>query len=70
MTEEEVVSIARAEAERQGWPWIEPVLVQSVGSSGSSQWRVMTNTRYMGGNVSIVVDDRTGRVVSKGFARR
>lgn len=69
MTKEEALSIARAEAEREGWPWIAPVLIESAGSEGG-QWRIMTNARRMGGNVNIVVDDRTGTIVSKGFARR
>jgi len=72
LSEAEVLRIARAATEEQGWPWSEDEQV-SVGSSPGSRdkpgsWHVMTNANYRGGNVNIWIDDGTGAVYHKGFA--
>lgn len=71
MTELEATSIARAQAEREGWPWTAPVFVSRERAwilFGAVRWRFMTNADQRGGNVNIVVDDLTGVILSKGFA--
>lgn len=73
LTKDEALSIARAEAEREGWPWIEPVLAtpESHGfDSPRGCWRFMTNARVLGGNVNVLVDAETGDIIQKGFVRR
>ncbi len=72
LTEAQVLQIARAATEEQGWPWSEDEQVSVGFSPGSRQkpgsWHVMTNADYMGGNVNIWIDDGTGAVFNKGFA--
>lgn len=65
--------MARAAAANEGWPWIEPVVIQRYRTwslFGRLRWHVMTNANNRGGNVNIHIDDRTASVASKGFARR
>ena len=66
LTEAEVLRIARAATEEQGWPRSEDEPV-SVGYTpgdrrGSGGWYVRTNANYRGGNVNIWIDDGTGAV--------
>jgi len=72
LTDTEVLRIARVTAEEQGWPWREPVsAVFGPGGGGSpGEWHVMTNAGHRGGNVNIWINDETGTVFHKGFARR
>jgi len=72
LTETEVLRIAGVTAEGQGWPWEEPV---SVGFTPGSrrrpgEWEVFTNASCKGGNAIIRINDETGAVLNKGFARR
>lgn len=60
------MAIAKAEAERRGWPWQEPI-------KASGRWFrywFMTNARHAGGNVNIRVRARDGKIIGAGFARR
>lgn len=50
--------IARAECERRGWPWTEPVRARRQLRG----YRFWTNARSRGGNAEIVVDTNTGEV--------
>jgi hypothetical protein len=50
--------IARAECERRGWPWTEPVSARRQLRG----YRFWTNARARGGNAEIVVDANTGEV--------
>ncbi len=73
MTAEEAIAIARSVAERQGWPWQEPVLAKRYRTFvlfGRPVWHVMTNSDHRGGNVNVHLNDLTGEVVAKGFAQR
>jgi len=69
MTRDEVIQRAHAATEAEGWPWCEPVHVQRV-HYGPIAWHVMTNATSKGGNVNIWIDDHSGAVTRKGFARR
>ncbi len=72
LTEAEVLQIARATADQQGWPWTEPATVGFTPGSGRKpgQWRVFTGADGMGGNITIRINDETGTVLNKGFAQR
>ncbi|MBR0656026.1 hypothetical protein [Plastoroseomonas arctica] len=64
--EDAVVAIARAAAEGEGWPFVEPLSVTRHGSA----WHVMTNVPMRGSNVNVWVDATTGAVLKQAFARR
>ena len=73
MTRDEVTQIARTAAEKEGWPWAEPLLVEDERRFilfGRRFWRVTTNSRYadIGCNVHVQIDDETGRVLSSDYA--
>jgi len=74
LTEAQVLKIARAAAEEQGWPWLEgeEVLVSFTpgGSRGAGEWSVLTYPGGKGGNVKIVISDQTRAVLRKGFMPR
>ena len=72
MTKEEAIQLAKSAADGEGWPWQEPVSVRAERTFillGRRRWRIMTNANCRGGNVNIVIDDETGAVTSKGFAK-
>jgi len=69
-TKSELIEIARAAAESEGWPWQEPVEVMKPRRwilIGSLQWELMTAAEYRGGNVDIMINDKTGKVIGKSF---
>ena len=59
-------ALARAESQRQGWPWEGQIHV----AEGLRSWAFRTNTEYRGGNVIVVVDSRSGRIRRAFFASR
>jgi hypothetical protein len=63
---DDAIRIAQAEAERQGWPWTEPVSV----TGRLLRYRVMTNTAKRGDNVNVHIRIRDGTVRRAGFAPR
>jgi len=73
MTREEVLGLVRRVAAEEGWPYSEPVLVTRkrpwFRNSGGT-WEVFTNRNFIGGNIRMVVDDGTGKILSKGFIPR
>ncbi len=73
MTRDEVIQRAQAVTQAEGWPWREPVHVERVQQGlifGRIDWHVMTNANDRGGNVNIWIDNQSGKVTKKGFARR
>ena len=73
MSAEEAIGIARSVAEREGWPWREPIFANRSRTFilfGKRVWHVMTNADHRGGNVNVHIDDATGEVIAKGFAAR
>ncbi|MGH2610503.1 MAG: hypothetical protein ACRDHF_15590 [Tepidiformaceae bacterium] len=74
MTEAEVLRIAQAAVEEQGWPWAESgqVLVGFTPGDrrGAGEWSLLTYPGGKGGNVKIVISDETGAVLRKGFVPR
>jgi hypothetical protein len=69
MTRDDVLSLARSDVEEQGWPWAEPVHVDSYLDRNKIRWHVRTNAIHRGGNVNIHIDDSSRTVVSRAYAR-
>ena len=72
MTRDAAIQIARTLAEQNGWPWVEPLLVEDGRRflvCGKRFWRVTTNFRYadIGCNVHVQIDDETGRILSSDY---
>ncbi len=57
---DEAKAIARAECERRGLPWGEPVRVYRHYGN----WSVWTNADHVGGNIRVIIDGRNGDVRS------
>ena len=69
MTEDEVVQLARETVLAEKFQWCEPVRVKRTRRFiffGEVTWHVTTANRF-GGNLRIQIDDKTGRVIAKGF---
>ena len=58
LTPEAAEQVARAECERRGWPWTEPV----TRSRGLRGYRFWTNAKAVSGNAEIIVDANTGEI--------
>jgi hypothetical protein len=58
LTLEAAEQVARAECERRGWPWTEPV----SRSRRFSGYRFWTNSKAVGSNAEIIVDANTGEI--------
>jgi hypothetical protein len=70
MTPAEVLLVARSVAERQAWPWIEPIEVVQARSFpllGKRYWRVRTNSKSGIRSVHLRIEDATGRVLRAGY---
>jgi len=72
MTEQEAIGIARAVAQRNEWPWLAPEQARRFRPwlFGAPCWEIRTNAQKMGMNVRVVLDERSGRVLEKGFIPR
>jgi hypothetical protein len=72
MTRDEAIQIARTLADKEGWPWTEPLFVEErrrFAGFGRHYWRVTTNTKYadIGDNVHVWIDDQTREVLSSDY---
>ena len=66
-------AIARAEIERRGWHWKEPILVKRRRRwlfFGPVIWEVHTNTRARGMNARIEIADSNERVLKAAWLPR
>ncbi len=73
MTKDQAISIAKAVALKEGWPWVEPIGATKERPFvifGRPWWHVMSNAGMRGGNVNVHIDDKTGEIRGKGFAPR
>jgi hypothetical protein len=71
MNESEAVEHARRIASDNGWTWLEPVDVRRRGGwLARARWIVVSNASHRGMNVRVVLDDRSGSVLEKGFLPR
>jgi hypothetical protein len=69
MTEPEALALARAVAEGEAWPFLEPVSIvyrrRWFGRGGT--WTIHTHINAMSAHVGITIDDATGEVLEKRF---
>jgi len=72
MTREEAVQLAQEVARAEGWPWHDPIDVAYFRRwlIGPKCWRLTTNFGSRGGNVRVLLEDRTGNVYLKVYWRR
>jgi hypothetical protein len=70
MLSDEAIRIARAVAEREGWPWVLPV--QAIQKRkfpwlGKPYWQVRTNSKFESPSVHVRIDNATARVLGAGY---
>jgi hypothetical protein len=72
LTSVEAIAQARAFAARRGWPFRDDVHAESFHSwwVGPRRWRVVSHWGHRGGNVWIVIDDRSGEVLKANYIPR
>ena len=73
MTKDEAIQIAKTVAEKEDWPWREPVFAtrqRTFFFFGPATWYVTTNADQRGGNVNVYIADATGEVLRQGYAGR
>jgi hypothetical protein len=73
MTKEEAIAKAALLAQKEGWPWAEPIFAKKERPFivfGRPYWRVMSHANRRGGNVHVRIDCKTGEIVSKGLSPR
>ena len=62
----QAIELAREVVLAEGWPWEEPIhaVCRRRGwlGTGARYWEVVSNARSVGNNVSIAIDDESGRV--------
>jgi hypothetical protein len=73
MTRDEAIALAKKTADSEGWFWKEPIFAKRERPFiffGQLMWVVMSNSQNRGGNVFVRINDKTGEILSKGFAPR
>jgi hypothetical protein len=73
MTRDEVLQLARAEAKKNGWTWLEPAKVEVIRGFliwGRRIWRVATNHGFRGCNAWFEIDDEAKVIVTKSYCPR
>jgi hypothetical protein len=66
ISEAETLALARAECDRHGWTWVNPVRV----TRHRSAWMISTNVESIGRNAHVKIDVYTGAVMDSGFPPR
>jgi hypothetical protein len=73
MTESEAIAIAQSVAEQNGWPWGLPAHItyrKAWFKRNGGRWEIFSNANGLGAKIRVVVDDKTGLVLEKGFVGR
>jgi hypothetical protein len=72
LSSDEAIRVARAEADKEGWPWNEPTQAWTARRwwIGPRVWRVVSNAEMKGRNVRVEIDVLTGTVLSKSYTPR
>ena len=72
LTSEDARRIASELAAREGWPFREPLQVTCRRAMllGPQRWTVLSNAQGRGSNVRVVIDARTGAIVSQAWNPR
>ena len=71
MTSDEAIAQARAVADANHWPWLEPLTVRrrrEYWIFGHAQWLIVTHANARGGNVRVLIEDRSGKIKYAGLA--
>ena len=66
LRDEDLLAIAKQHCQEAGWSWTEPIFLQHR----LFRTLVTTNSDMRGGNVRILIDARSGKIVTSGFANR
>jgi hypothetical protein len=68
----EAIAIARARAERNGWPFGEPlqVMLRRGWFGQHDRFEIETNAGKLGTKALFVVDAETGAIISEGYIPR
>jgi hypothetical protein len=67
ITRGQAIEIARKYVLAQDWPWLQPVNATRLRRwvlFGPRVWWVITNGSVRGGNCTVTVDEKTGRVLA------
>ncbi|MEP7337339.1 MAG: hypothetical protein ABI977_06305 [Acidobacteriota bacterium] len=67
---QKILTVAQAEANTRGWPWLEPVAVEATRIAGQEAWAVRTNVYARGCNIHILIRASDLTVVETGFLPR
>ena len=69
MIADEALACAKEVAQKEGWPFLEPVTVtfKKRWFNRGGVWTIFTHSNIMGSNVEVVLDDRTGAILSKKY---
>jgi hypothetical protein len=65
-----LLDTAREVAAEHGWPWQEPIEVNSAAFKGEGVWEVVTNRMVRGAGVRVLIRRSDGQVVHSGFLSR
>jgi len=66
----EIMEIAKSAVEGEGWPWEQPIMAlrrRRWVFFGPVHWEIITFADHRGGNVFLMIDDKTGKVFRKSF---
>ena len=69
-TRVEIIEIAKTAVKQEGWPWEEPIEVlrrRRWVLFGPVHWEIVTFADHRGGNVFLMIDQKTGKVFRKSF---
>jgi len=66
ISKEDAIKIAKYVCKNEDWHWLEPVSVLN----GFRKWTVITNHECIGLNARIVINKKSGEVISKSFIKR
>ena len=71
ITNEQAIAIAHQFADKEGWPWFDPITVDAKRSFFGRilQIVVRSNSNAIGCNVTVVLDPISGTIIRTGFKR-
>jgi hypothetical protein len=68
----EAMDLAKGEAARQGWAWVEPAraILRRPWLGTGGRWEIYSNANGRGATARFVIDAETGAVLDKGYIPR
>ena len=72
MTSDEAILLAKNVANEEGWLWKEPVraIKKRQWWVGDAYWQVVSNSGMRGSSVRVKIDDKSGKILNKGYLPR